>query len=156
MCYVHSKVPFYFFSRDKFVFPHFSGKIKWVCKKAVLFFFRDWKKNKTGFPTSEWVKFKLFLGKKKQIKQKTCDVKKKNALKLFTSKIYERKLRRVEVFPWWITLLYRIYKEYTILYNVTGKCCPVEPKSNMIFLNKKWRVSKILSEWLINFSWEKK
>ena len=82
--------------------------------------------------------------------------KKKNALKLFTSTIYERKLRRVELFPWWITLLYRIYKEYTVLYNVTGKCCPVEPKSNMIFLNKKWRVSKILSEWLINFSWGKK
>ena len=77
-------------------------------------------------------------------------------MKLFTSTIYERKLRRVELFPWWITLLYRIYKEYTVLYNVTGKCCPVEPKSNMIFLNKKWRVSKILSEWLINFSWEKK
>ena len=45
------------------------------------------------------MKFKLFQGKKiKQIKQKICDVK-KNALKLFTSKIYERKLGRVEVFP---------------------------------------------------------
>ena len=140
-----AKVSYFFISLEKFIFDHFSAKIEWVSENGVffssaVFFFRPLK-------MSEWVKCKLFPGKKKQQQQKKWEKK------------TPPKCEKLLILPF-LTIFDLFLGTSKILGEWVACKLFLGKKNNCFFFLKQEKKNKVLriwvSEWEVNFSGEKK